>query len=150
LAYLHQQSLLDSAACLFWMKTSALSLKTGCNSVVSLKEHTQRVPSKLNLLPPLDSVQSSPCATACCNTAVQVNCGNYPSLCHFSRKLASTTNKKERKKPTISGEFHFNLIGIPHLRPNLYIGEELKILQTHFCPKTKLKTSIQSMAKDFS
>jgi hypothetical protein len=88
--------------------------------------------------------------TACCNTAVQVNCGNYPSLCHFSRKLASTTNKKERKKPTISGEFHFNLIGIPHLRPNLYIGEELKILQTHFCPKTKLKTSIQSMAKDFS
>jgi hypothetical protein len=36
--------------------------------------------------------------TACCNTAVQENCGDYPSLCHFSRKLASTTNKKERKK----------------------------------------------------
>jgi hypothetical protein len=55
--------------------------------------------------------------TACCNTAVQENFGDYPSLCHFSRKLASTTNKKERKKPTISGELHFNVIGIPTSHP---------------------------------
>jgi hypothetical protein len=48
---------------------------------------------------------------------VQVNCGDYPSICNFSRKLASTTNKKERKKPTVSGELHFNLIGIPTSHP---------------------------------
>jgi hypothetical protein len=59
------------------------------------------------------------------------------------------TRKKERKKPTISGELHFNLIGIPTSHPT-FTREELKILETHFCPKTKLKTSIQSMAKDFS
>jgi hypothetical protein len=106
---LHQQSLVDSAACLFWRKTSALSSKLGCSSVVSLIGHTKRVPSKLNMLPPLDLVQAVHVQTACYNTIVHIKCGDYPSFCHFSKKLSSITNNKERKKPTTLGELPFNL-----------------------------------------
>jgi hypothetical protein len=93
--FVHQQSLLP--ACLFWRKTSALSIKTGCYSVLSLIENTRRVPSKFSLLPPLDSVQSSPCA----DSMLQHNSAG--KLWRLSKSLsflqkACFNHKQERKK----------------------------------------------------
>jgi hypothetical protein len=95
---LHKPNIVDSATCFFWRKASTLSLKLGCNSVVSMIEHTRRIPSKLNMLPPLDLMQLILMQTTCYNTTIHVKCGDYPSFYHLSKKLASITNKKERSQ----------------------------------------------------
>jgi hypothetical protein len=81
----------------FWRKTSALSLKTGCNSVLSRIEHTRRVPSKLNLLPQWDSVQSSPCADSMLQHSSAGKLWRLSKPLSFLQK-ACFNHKQERKK----------------------------------------------------